>query len=144
MNGFDIKNYQSQRLIVIPGDYRKEYVQQRKFGIVKFGNFFYTIAPFPCIIKRVTVFIATLGDENKYEQIDLRLRLDRTTWTFAGKNITDDYFQYQYMEPVLNDGEKIQVPRGSNPSIFLQLLKHNSPLSVKYGEVLVSLILEVI
>ena len=144
MNGFEIKNYQSQRLIVISGDYKKEYVQLKKFGIVKFGNVFYTMAPLPCIIKRVTIFIASLGDENKYEKIDLRLRLETTTWTFAGKNITNNNFQYQYMEPVLNDGEKIQVPRGSNPSIFMQLLKHNSPLSVKYAEVLVSLILEVI
>ena len=48
------------------------------------------------------------------------------------------------MEPVLNDGGKIQVPRGNDPTIFIQVLKHNSALSVKYGEVLVSLVLEVI
>ena len=61
--------------------------------------------------------------------------------TFEGKKINDN-FKYQYLEPVANDGGKIQVPRGNNPTIFLQLLKHNSPLSVKYGEVFVSLILE--
>ena len=144
MNGFKIKNYLPQRLIVINGDYKKDYEKLRKYGIVKFGNLFYTIPPFPCIIKRVTIFIATLGGENKYEQIDIRLRLARNTWIFEGNNIFNNDFQYQYMEPVLNDGGKIQVPRGNNPTIFIQVLKHNSSLSVKYGEVLVSLILEVI
>ena len=78
LNGFSLKNYQPQRLIVINGDYKKEYVQQRKFGMVKFGNLFYTVAPLPCIIKRVTVFIATLGDEKNNEQIDVRFRVGGT------------------------------------------------------------------
>ena len=144
MNGFKIKNYLPQRLIVINGDYKKDYEKLRKYGIVKFGNLFYTIPPFPCIIKRVTIFIATLGGENKYEQIDIRLRLARNTWIFEGNNIFNNDFQYQYMEPVLNDGGKIQVPFSGDPTIFIQVLKHNSSLSVKYGEVVVSLILEVI
>ena len=144
MDGFKIKNYLPQRLIVINGDYKRDYVKLRKYGVVKFGNLFYTIPPFPCIIKRVTIFIATLGGENEYAQIDIRLRLARNTWIFEGKNIFNNDFQYQYMEPVLNDGGKIQVPHGNDPTIFMQVLKHNSALSVKYGEVLVSLVLEVI
>ena len=144
MNDFDIKNYQPQRLIVINGDYKNDYVKLRKFGMVKFGNLFYTVAPLPCIIKRVTVFTATLGDEKNNEQIDVRFRLGGIVLTFEGKKINNNNFKYQYVEPVLDDGGEVQVPRGNNPTIFLQLLKHNSPLSVKYGEVFVSLILEVI
>ena len=48
---------------------------------------FYTVAPLPCIIKRVTVFIATLGDEKNNEQIDVRFRVGGAVLTFEGKKI---------------------------------------------------------
>ena len=100
LNGFSFKNYQPPRQIVIFGDYKKEYIDSRgnlfnKIGVVKFGNSFYAIAPFTCIIKRASISIIDKGDEKNYENLTFKFWFVDSSYNFLGIS-SGNNLQYQW------------------------------------------------
>ena len=143
LNGFSLKNYQPPKQIVIFGDYKKEYIDSRgnlfnKNGVVKFGNSFYVMAPFTCIIKRASISIIDKGDEKNYENLTFKFWFGDGSYNFLGIS-SGNNLQYQYMETdahlKLNAGEsfKLQFVTISKPSNIVKF--------PRYAQALVSLIM---
>ena len=140
LNGFSLRNYHPEHLLVLTGDYQSAYASLNKFGIVKFNNVFYFFPPFACYLHRISLFIANKDPEKSFEQIDIRVRSGSSVFKFPCQKVKSS-FNHQFTEPLDGDGKKIEIPSLSDPFVFLQLLNHDTPVYVKYKEVVVTLLL---